>query len=204
VEPGEPSGPGEFSEGDDWRLLARCAAGDFSAFDALVGRHQDRLYRVCARVLGDREEARDAVQDVFLKLFRKAGELRPRGQLFTLLYRIAVNHCLNRIRRRRLARFLPFGGGAEEETEVAFDPPDPRADPVHAAQAKERWHSLRRAIEELPPGQRVVLLLARFEGLSQREIARVLEISEGAVESRLVRAMRTLEKSQEKAGFGVS
>lgn len=200
--------PADEPEGDDWRLLSRCAAGDLAAFDALVERHQDRLYRVCARVLQDREEARDAVQDVFLKLFRKAGQLRSRGQLFSLLYRIAVNHCLNRLRRRRLVRFLPLAGGASapghDEGEVDFDPADSAADPARAAQAKERWRSLRRAIAALPPGQRVVLLLARFEGLSQREIAQALDITEGAVESRLVRAMRALEKSQEKTGFWVS
>jgi len=197
--------PSEPADGDDWRLLSRCAAGDSLAFDELVVRHQDRLYRVCARLLRDREEARDAVQEVLLKLFRKAGAMRPDGQLFTLLYRIAVNHCLNRMRRHRLVRFLPFAGGPpEDEGERAYDPPDSGADPARAAQAKERWRSLKRAIEALPPGQRVVLLLARFEGLSQRQIAQALGITEGAVESRLVRAMRALEKAQEKNGFGVS
>jgi RNA polymerase sigma-70 factor (ECF subfamily) len=200
--------PADTPEGDDWQLLSRCAAGDLAAFDALVGRHQERLYRLCARVLQDREEARDAVQDVFLKLFRKAGQLRSQGQLFSLLYRIALNHCLNRLRRRRLAKFLPFASGAsapgQDEGEVAFEPADSAADPARAAQAKERWRSLRQAIVALPPGQRVVLLLARFEGLSQREIAQALDITEGAVESRLVRAMRALEKSQEKTDFWVS
>ena len=88
----------------DWELLARVAAGDGDAYLPLVERHQERLLRLCERLLGEREEARDAVQEVFLKAFRHAASAEPRGQLFTWLYRIAVNHCLNRLRRRRIFR----------------------------------------------------------------------------------------------------
>ena len=69
-------------------------------------RHHRRLLRVCERLLGDREEARDAVQEVLLKVLHKAGGFRPRALVSTWLYRIAVNHCLNVLRRRRLVRML--------------------------------------------------------------------------------------------------
>ena len=82
----------------DWRLLAASAAGDGDAFAALVERHQSRLLALCERVLGDREEARDAAQEVFLKAYRHAGDAEPRGELSTWLYRIALNHCFNRLR----------------------------------------------------------------------------------------------------------
>lgn len=188
----------------DWELLARVAGGDGDAFEPLVERHQDRLVRLCERLLGDAEEARDAAQEVFVKAFRHAGRAQPRGQLFTWLYRIAVNHCLNRMRRRRIARFFSLSAPVEEESAPTFDPPSESPSPERELEERERWRATRRAIDALPESQRTVLLLAKFEGLAYREIAEVLGISLGAVESRLVRAVRRLAGAQEAGGSGVS
>ncbi len=195
----------------DWGLLARAAGGDGDAFTALVLRHQERLVRLCWRWLGDREEARDAAQEVFLKVFRHAGRAEPRGQFFTWLYRIAINHCLNQLRRRKVARFFSFqglgaGGRSRDGREtrdagnadIAFEPADGGPSAESELLARERWRTTRRLLERLPENQRVVVMLARFEGLSGREIAATLGITEGAVESRLVRAMRRLAPQEEE------
>ena len=186
-----------------WEVLARVAAGDGNAFVHLVESHQDRLLRLCERLLGDAEEARDAVQDVFLKVYRKAGEVRPQGQVYTWLYRVAVNHCFNKLRRRKLVRFLRWES-AGDDADAPFDPPDAAPDPAAAFDARQRWQTTRRAIAALPDNQRAVLVLARFEGLSYKQIAEVLEITEGAVESRLFRAMRRVETAQESVPSRVS
>lgn len=183
-----------------WDALSKVAAGDTGAFAGLVEAHQERLLRLCERLLGDPEEARDAAQEVFLKAFRKAGEVRPLGQVYTWLYRIAVNHCLNKLRRRRLVRFLRFESDPEEP---AFDPPDAGPGPASALEARRRWRSTRKAIAKLPDNQRAVLILVRFEGLSYRQAAEVLGITEGAVESRLFRAMRRIEAAQEEGASRV-
>ena len=183
-----------------WQALARVAAGDAEAFSTLVDSHQERLLRLCERLLGDAEEARDAAQEVFLKAFRKAGDFRPRGQVYTWLYRIAVNHCLNRLRRRRLAQFVRLAGPEGEEGEgPAWEPLDEAPDPAAVLAARRRWRAARAALARLPPGQRAVVVLVRFEGLSYREAAAALAITEGAVESRLVRAMRRLEAETREA-----
>lgn len=186
-----------------WEVLARVAAGEVDAFATLVEAHQDRLLRLCERLLGDVEEARDAAQEVFLRAFRKAAEFQPQGQVFTWLYRIATNYCLNKLRRRRLVRFIQLEGSEEREG-APIDPPDGAPDPATALAARQRWGSTRRAIAGLPAGQRAVLILARFEGLSYRQIAEVLGITEGAVESRLFRAMRRIESAQELRSSRVS
>lgn len=187
----------------DWDLLARAAGGEDDAFTALVEAHQDRLVNLCYRWVGEREAARDAAQEVFLKVFRHAGRVEPRGQFFTWLYRIAVNHCLNQLRRRQIARFFSFqalGGsrdGGEAAPGPAFDPADAAPDAESVLLARERWRRTRARLGELPENQRVVVMLAKFEGLSGREIAATLGITEGAVESRLVRAMRRLAPQEE-------
>ncbi|HEX9944305.1 MAG TPA: RNA polymerase sigma factor [Thermoanaerobaculia bacterium] len=186
-----------------WEALARVAAGNADSFACVVESHQERLLRLCERLLGDAEEARDAAQEVFLKAYRKAGEVRPQGQVYTWLYRIAVNHCLNRLRRRRLVRFLRWED-PEDRDAPAFDPPDGAADPAAVLEARRRWQATRRAIGQLPENQRAVLVLVRFEGLSYKQAAEVLEITEGAVESRLFRAMRRIEAAQEAEGSRVS
>ena len=187
----------------DRGLLERVAEGDVESFGVLVERHEKRIFRLCERMLQNREEARDAAQEVFLKAFRKAGSYRPRGRVYTWLYRIAVNHCLNLLRRRRLAQFLSFGevggGDADDDAGPEFEPEDAAPGAEQQLEARRRWRQTRELIDALPAGQRAVLVLAKFEGLSYRRIAEVLEISEGAVESRLFRAMQRLRKAQETA-----
>jgi RNA polymerase sigma-70 factor (ECF subfamily) len=182
----------------DWDLVARVAAGDREAFGELVDRHHRRLLRVCERLLGDAEEARDAVQEVFLKVMVKAGGFRPKALVSTWLYRVAVNHCLNLLRRRRLRRWVSLSA-AEDDDVAPPEPAEERADPHRELDARRRWGRVHQAIAALPPSQRAVLVLARFEELSYKEIAETLGITLGAVESRLFRAMRALERAQEEA-----
>lgn len=183
----------------DWDLVARIATGDREAFAELVERHHRRLLRVCERLLGDAEDARDAVQEVFLKVMVKAGGFRPKALVSTWLYRVAVNHCLNVLRRRRLRRWVSLSPAEGEEAAAPLDPAEERAGPDRELEARRRWARVQRAIADLPASQRAVLVLARFEELSYKEIAETLGITLGAVESRLFRAMRALEKAQEAA-----
>lgn len=179
----------------DRQALERVAAGDIEAFSRLVDRHQDRLMRVCQGFLHDPEEARDAVQEILVKAFRKAGSYKPRGKVYTWLYRIAVNHCLNKLRRRKIVSFFSLASGSDQGTVdgLALDPADESPGPGERLATRERWARTRRALVALPEGQRTAVILTKLEGLSQKQVAEVLRISEGAVESRLFRAMRKLE-----------
>jgi len=209
---GPDTGPDTGSD-PDHGILLRAAEGDVESFGVLVERHQKRLVRLCERMLGDSEEARDAAQDVFLKAWRKADSYRPRGKVFTWLYRIAVNHCLNQLRRRKVISLLSFGEVGKgrdhgddrgDDRGVDFDPEDRAPGPAQRLAARQRWHATRRSIEGLPTGQRAVVVLTKFEGLSYRQTAQVLGITEGAVESRLFRAMQNILRAQEKPEQGVS
>ena len=184
----------------DWNVLTRVAEGDVESFGVLVERHQERLIRLCERMLGEPEEARDAAQEVFLKAFQKAGSFRPRGQVYTWLYRIAVNHCLNRLRRRKLVRFLSFGeAGPRPAARVAGDQPAPALEPAddapdseRVAVARERVAWLEREIAGLPLPRREVLLLACVEKMPLKEVAEALGMPVNTVKTHLRRARMAL------------
>ncbi|MDA8016665.1 MAG: RNA polymerase sigma factor [Thermoanaerobaculia bacterium] len=185
------------SSDPDLETLRRVVEGDTLAFETLVRRHQGRILRLSERMLGNKEAAQEATQDVFFKAWRKASSFRPRAKVSTWLYRIAVNHCLNLLRRRKLVQFFSFGDMARNQGEEAqeLDPQDASPDAERRLSDLRRWRRLREAIEELPAAQRAVLVLVRFEGLSYLDTATALGISRNAVESRLFRAMRRLEKT---------
>lgn len=178
-------------------LLAATAAGDGVAFEELVSLFERRVLSLCQRLLGDREEARDAAQDVFLKVYQKAGSYSPEGRVYTWIYRIATNHCLNLVRRRKVVRFLGFGemGGTDDDDSATplFQPRDDAPSPADRAEARARWAATRKALDALPAQQRAALVLVRLEGLSYAETAEVLGTSVSAVTSLVFRAMRGLE-----------
>lgn len=163
--------------------MARAGRGDRAAASALVLRHADKILAVSARMLGDRAAAEDAAQETFLRLWKHAGRWKPQGAKFeTWLYRIAMNICLDRLRRR----------GRELPEEAAPERPDHalRADELLAAD--ERRAAVEQALAELPERQRLAITLCHYQELSNIEAADVMQISVEAVESLLARARRTL------------
>lgn len=162
---------------EDDRLIAQCLAGDASAFEPLVARYYRPLLRVAIRLLGDREEARDATQQAFLKAYQALATCDPGRRFFSWIYRIQVNDCLNRLRSRR-----PMGPLAD----VAADG---GTDPVESAETCRR---VRRALLQLPPDQRDVIVLRHFADLSYEEIGAALRIPARMVKSRLFAARQRL------------
>jgi RNA polymerase sigma-70 factor, ECF subfamily len=162
----------------DDRLIARCLAGDSSAFEPLVEQYRRPLYRVAVRLLGDREEARDATQTAFLKAYQSLDTCEPGRRFFSWIYRILVNDCLNTRRSRRWVE--PLGDLPE---------PSPAPDPVETSETCRR---VRLAVLQLPPDLRDVIVLRHFADLSYEEAGAVLGIPSRTVKSRLFTARQRL------------
>lgn len=161
---------------DDAFLVTRARAGRVDAFEELVRRHRDRVYRVALRMLGDEREAEDAAQDALLQAWRSLDRFRGDSAFSTWLHRITVNRCLNVLRARR-------------PTEpIATEPESPAPSTETTVESRLRLDDVRRAILELTPEQRAPLVLRELEGLTYEELAEVLDISVSAVKSRLHRA----------------
>ncbi|HEV8474996.1 MAG TPA: sigma-70 family RNA polymerase sigma factor [Methylomirabilota bacterium] len=171
-------------------LLDRLRAGDARAFEELVIAHQHRVFGVALRMLGNRAEAEEIAQEVFVRAHRAVADFRGDARLGTWLYGIASRLCLNRLAspHRRLR-----GHDAALES-VATEAPDAAA----AVERAELDAALRQAIAELPEERRIVVLLRDVEGLPYEEIAQALGLEPGTVRSRLHRARMDLKAKLER------
>ncbi len=181
---------------EDSILMREVASGDEAAFSRLVDAHHDAVLNTCHRILGNREDAEDVALDVFVHAHRSAGGFKGDSKLSTWLYRISVNLSLNHLRRRRRERYLGFLSLSEPAGKLAArraKAPDSRR-PDLELEAGERSRILNDALAALPDNQRAAIVLHKFEGLSQDEIAAVLGVTPAAVESLVHRARQGLQK----------
>jgi RNA polymerase sigma-70 factor (ECF subfamily) len=173
-------------------LIARLRRKDPNAFEAMVRAHQDRVYDFCVRMLSDREEAFDLTQEIFISIHQHMDQFRADAKLTTWIYRIARNHCLNRLKylkRRGRGRSDEFGESNELSITEAMGGASQPDDAVHARTERELVH---KAIAMLEEDQRALVVLRDVEGLSYEEIMEITELAEGTVKSRLHRAREKL------------
>jgi RNA polymerase sigma-70 factor (ECF subfamily) len=167
---------------NDAQLLARVAAGDHEAFTTVMSSHEDRVFSVCLRIMGDRDHALDATQETFLTTFRKASQFQGRSAVGTWIYRIAVNTCYDMLRKEKRRRADPLPDH--------IDPADQRATDVVEAVALRP--ELEKALAALSPEFRAAVVLADIEGLGLSDVAAILDVPVGTVKSRVFRARRQL------------
>ncbi len=165
----------------DDRLAVRSRSGDGTAFDELVSRYGVRLFRFAYRMLRDRAEAEDAVQETFVRAYRALPAYRPDGFFSSWIYRIALNECRRRMRGRRPTVPLDLAVTAAST-----------ADPQQAVMAQERYRQLRDAVEALPEHYRLVMWLFYFDEMSVEQISKALSVSVSAVKVRLHRGRERL------------
>ncbi len=170
---------------DDTGNLALVCKGETVGAEALYDRYAAPLLGFTTRMLGDRREAEEVTQDVFLKMIDRADQYDGRAPVSSWLFAIAANACRDRLRGARRAPALPL-----EAVPELLAPGD---SPESLVLADERARSVRRALALLSEEQREALVLARFHELPYVEIARTLGITEGAVKTRIYRAMETLK-----------
>jgi RNA polymerase sigma-70 factor (ECF subfamily) len=185
------------SEVEESALLAGLRCGDEAAYEVLIQRYEKPVYSLVGRLVDDPADAADAVQEVFLKVFRKIGGFRGESSLKTWIYRIAVNEARNQRRwfgrhRKREVGLEPAPGeslGCGDWLE------DQQRSPYEIALDHETRALIEDALKEVSPSFRAALVLREIEGLSYEEIAEILEISLGTVKSRILRGRDALRKS---------
>ncbi|MEV0359442.1 sigma-70 family RNA polymerase sigma factor [Nocardia sp. NPDC050697] len=173
---------------DEATLVGRAKDGDIRAYEELVLRYQARMYRLAVRVLADRADAEDVIQEVFLTAWRRLDQLEDEAAFVGWLYRMTTNRCLNVIRARRPR--------AELDPETAASPHTDTW-PEHAVQVSSQLGALTAALETLTPEQRACWLLREVDGLSYEEIADAVGAGPAAVRGRIARARAQLSEVME-------
>ncbi|HVA95692.1 MAG TPA: sigma-70 family RNA polymerase sigma factor [Candidatus Dormibacteraeota bacterium] len=188
-EPAKPNFPG--TGDDDLLLIELVLAGDRRAFEPLVRRHERRVYRVTLAILGNVEDAEEAMQDAFVKAFHHLGQFRREARFTTWLTRIAVNEALQKRQGRKDFISLDDTRDAPEQAAEPFTPRrlEPwRADPERLYGKRELRRIIEAAIQSLPAIYRQAFVLRDVEEMSSEEAAEAIGITTGALKSRLLRA----------------
>lgn len=153
-------------------LISRCRAGELAAFDVLLGRYRERVLNLAFQLLGDTSAAEDVAQEVFVNAFAGIHQFRGDAAFFTWLYRLTLNAC--HTSRRRHKNWVRW----EEQDDAAINSPSPEVAAIHHL-------SVQRALSQLSPPLRTVLVLREMHELSYEEIAQILHLPVGTVRSRL-------------------
>lgn len=181
---------------DDATAIAGALAGDQDAFQALVQRYQDRIFRMLARWAPDRMETEDLAQEVFVKVFRKLHTFQHGSSFYTWLYRIAVNTASDWHARRRTRRLHLVEDVAEVAAAGRREPQGSGA--AEPLLAEELARVTREVLATLPEKYKTVLILREYEDMSYNEMAEVIGCSIGTVESRLFRARQRFKQALER------
>jgi RNA polymerase sigma-70 factor (ECF subfamily) len=174
---------------EDVMLVEACLRGDRHAFDKLVDRYEGPLYSAAYRITGSVEDAMDATQNAFVNAYEKLHTFDPSYRFFSWIYRIAVNQSLNLVGRRK------------NQTEIEDDTAIAGQGPAEVFDTAEIRGQLKRALLELDPHYRTVIVLKHLEGFSYREISELLDIPEKTVKSRLFTARQRLRVVLTERGF---
>jgi RNA polymerase sigma-70 factor, ECF subfamily len=179
---------------EDFLLIARVLAGDRRAFEPLVRKHERRVFRVALAVLGNAEDAEEAMQDSFVKAFRHLDQFRKEARFSTWLTRIAVNTAIEKRSARK--NYVPLVEAETAEAPVAPKRFEPwRSNPEELYGKQELHHMVEQAIQSLPEIYREVFILRDVEGLKAEEAAEVLGIKVPALKSRLLRARMLMRET---------
>jgi len=167
----------------DVELIERYFAGDTSAFDEIMIRYERQIYRVCYRFVEHREDAMDLAQDVFVKAFEHLPTFRRESSLKTWLYRIAINHCLNHVKKH-----------SQEFVQVTEFTSSTKLSAQAELEHQERRQRFRRLVKRLPPKQKAILELRVNEQLSYEEIAKISGRSVSTIKASVFFALEKLRK----------
>jgi RNA polymerase sigma-70 factor (ECF subfamily) len=180
---------------DEKALIRRLQAGETSAFRELVENHKRALFNLAYDLLGNVQDAEDISQEAFIKVYRSIGDFRGEAQIGSWMYRIVVNLCLNRRRKKALSAMELRESFEDDERHQPTPASDHESDPEKATEAEMMRQHLRQALEQLSPQQRTIFVLRHDDDLPLAEISKMLKISEGTVKSHLFRALRKLQEA---------
>ncbi len=175
-------------------ILQKAKNGDMLAFEQLVLRHEKIVYHVALRMMSNAEDAQDLSQEIWIKIYRSLDRFDGMSAFSTWIYRIAVNACIDEMRKRKGKQSISMEEAAEKDDGIGLQIADEGVTPEESFMQKEAYQELLSAMEKLSPEHKAVLILRDVKGLSYEEIAEIMNLQEGTVKSRLFRARGNLRE----------
>jgi RNA polymerase sigma-70 factor (ECF subfamily) len=173
---------------EDTDLVRLCQNGDIPAFDELFHKYRDKIYSTAYRMINNQEDALDLTQEIFLKVYQKIGKYDFKSTFSTWLYRLAMNVCIDELRKRKKVNLVPLSQDyADEKT------------PADNVISKEEEDLIWEALNSLKEKERAILVLRDVEGLPYDEIAKILKCSLGRVKSRIHESREKLKMALERS-----
>jgi RNA polymerase sigma-70 factor, ECF subfamily len=178
----------------DNEIITEVLRGNRNSFGILVERYQSLVFRTCMGFLHDKDDCDDLTQDIFIQSYQSLKGFKGDSAFSTWIYRIAVNASLNRVRKNSRLSFhtridSQSGSGKDKEFQLpVFDHENPES--ILIRQEHSKW--IQHALDSLPENQRTAIILSKYDDLSQKEIAEIMQTTEGAVEALLQRAKANL------------
>ncbi len=178
----------QFETIDESEIVKRARDGDEKAFEFIVKKYQNRVANLIFKIIGDSSVVEDLTQEVFLRVIESLREYKFGSALYTWIYRITVNICIDEIRKRQRSRAYSLSDVLSQNPKV-----EPSYSPVEkTVEQRELRELIEKAISKLPVEYKTVIVLREFEDLPYEEIAKILKISVGTVKSRIFRARKLL------------
>ena len=177
----------------DQGLIEKACQGDLTAFRAIVDEHKQTVFRIAFDMTGNRHDAEDISQEVFLKAYRSLGSFRGDAKMSTWLYRITVNACYDHRSTRAWTSMKPTELSEEHERPPLFHEHSSN-NPESSAEGSVMQRHINDALKKLTPRERSIFVMRHYSDLPLKEIAEVLKISEGTVKSMLFRALKRLQQ----------
>lgn len=173
-------------------LIKRAAEGDTGAFRTVFEKHQQRVFNVCYKIAGEKQDAEDITQEVFIKVYRSLHLFRHQSAFSTWIYRIAVNLSFTHLRKNKKFRGLSLRESASAQLVSVGQCLSEASQPDKALEQEERERIIARVIGSLPEKQRMAILLQKYEEYSVQKIADSMDCSIASVQSLLQRAKKNL------------
>lgn len=172
-------------------LVKRACSGDKDAFKEIVENNKKKIFYLAFDLTGSKQDAEDLSQDVFIKAFCSLGKFKGRASLSTWLYRITINSFIDQKRKKSLLNNSP---NWVWEDRAAYDESPYSGNPESHAESLQIQQHIEHALHRLSPGERSAFVLRHYRGLPGKEVANLLNISQGTVKSLLFRALKKLRK----------
>ncbi|CUT02932.1 RNA polymerase, sigma-24 subunit, RpoE [Candidatus Kryptobacter tengchongensis] len=178
----------QFETLDEAEIVKRAKDGDEKAFEMIIKKYQNRVANLIFKIIGDSSVVEDLTQDVFLRVIESLRDYKFGSALYTWIYRITVNICIDEIRKRQRSRTYSLSDVLNQNPKV-----EPAHSPVEkTVERKELREIIENAISKLPLEYKTAIILREFEDLPYEEIAKILKVSVGTVKSRIFRARKLL------------